>query len=328
MIRRWLVWLLLVASPVWAASPTSLDILWTAPTTSADGTPLTDLAGYRLYLEAPCPSLQYATVSAPTSAPGPDETVATTVTGLMPSTTYTARVTAVDDSGNESPCSSPATGMTLAASPPPPAGLPVVTFAPEAASSMTQTDNFNRADETPLASPWAQIGSLQPWNLAGNVAVPSSTSASTGMVYDTGTFSDNQYAQAKVSVSGTTAGTGVGVLVRSNSASIDFYGARVNKAGANNLVIMKRVGGAQTELASFTVTWVDGDVLRLDVNDTTLTVKQNGATIGSTTDSDVASGRPGLTSDDPITAGSADDWDGNDLAGTSILRQMMMHHGG
>ena len=160
---------------------------------------------------------------------------------------------------------------------------------------------------------------MQPWNLAGNVAVPSSTSASTGMVYDTGTFSDNQYAQAKVSVSGTTAGTGVGVLVRSNSASIDFYGARVNKAVADNLVIMKRTSGAQTELASFTVTWVDGDVLRLDVNDTTLTVKQNGATIGSTTDSDIASGRPGLTSDDPITSGAADDWEGGDLGGGPLL---------
>ena len=126
MIRRWLVWLLLLASPVWAATPTSLDISWTAPTTNADGTPLTDLAGYRLYLSTPCPSLQFATVSG----------TAVTVTGLIPSTTYTARVTAVDFSGNESACSAMASGTTLAATPPPPAGLPRLAFASEAPRSM------------------------------------------------------------------------------------------------------------------------------------------------------------------------------------------------
>ena len=98
--------LCLVAAPVWAATPTSLDISWTAPTTNADGTPLTDLAGYRLYLSTPCPSLQYAPVGL---------TPAVAVTGLMPATTYTARITAVDTSGNESACSTTATGATLAA---------------------------------------------------------------------------------------------------------------------------------------------------------------------------------------------------------------------
>jgi hypothetical protein len=104
-VLRWIVLaLLLFASPVWAAS---LTAEWDAPTLNADGTPLDDLAGYRLYLETPCPSLQYATVG---------NVTAVVINDLAPSTTYTARVTAVDTSGNESECSAPASGTTAAAS--------------------------------------------------------------------------------------------------------------------------------------------------------------------------------------------------------------------
>jgi len=41
--------LLLIAVPLMAASVT---LSWTAPTTNEDGTPLTDLAGYKLYYGA------------------------------------------------------------------------------------------------------------------------------------------------------------------------------------------------------------------------------------------------------------------------------------
>jgi hypothetical protein len=90
-----------------SADAGSVNVSWTAPTTNADGTPLRDLAGYRLYVDTrtpTCPGGSFHTVSSPTSAPAPAETVSNQVTGLTASATYFARVTAVDTSGNESAC--------------------------------------------------------------------------------------------------------------------------------------------------------------------------------------------------------------------------------
>jgi len=109
---------LALASAAAGATSTSIDVEWEAPTTNVDSTPLMDLAGYRLYVAAPCPSQQYASITSPTAAPGPGELVRTTVQGLTPATTYAVRVTAVDFSGNESPCSAAVTGATPAATPP------------------------------------------------------------------------------------------------------------------------------------------------------------------------------------------------------------------
>ena len=119
-MRRLVLALLLFAVPAWGATPTSVDVSWEVPTTNDDPpifSPLTDLAGYRLYLSTPCPSLQYATVPSPTASPTPGSRVSVTVTGLMPATTYTARVTAVDNAGTESACSAPVSGATLALAP-------------------------------------------------------------------------------------------------------------------------------------------------------------------------------------------------------------------
>ena len=51
----------------------SLDVSWTGPTTNADGTPLVDLAGYRVYLGAaappPCPGTPFGAVASSSVAP-------------------------------------------------------------------------------------------------------------------------------------------------------------------------------------------------------------------------------------------------------------------
>ena len=92
----------------------SLSIGWTAPTTNADGTPVTDLASYRIYLgtsSPACPGTPFRTVTAPTAAPTAGQTVSTVVTGLTAGTTYFSRITAVDSSGNESACSAAASAV-------------------------------------------------------------------------------------------------------------------------------------------------------------------------------------------------------------------------
>src|SRR2546425_1060440 len=62
----------LPASPVRAGV---LDATWNAPTTSADGSPVTNLASYRVYYgtsDPPCPTSSFLTVPFVTSTPAPD----------------------------------------------------------------------------------------------------------------------------------------------------------------------------------------------------------------------------------------------------------------
>ena len=96
------------------ADAASVNVSWTAPTTSADGTPLTDLAGYRVYIDtaAPsCPGGSFVAVSSPTSEPSPAQTVSDRITGLTDAATYFARITAVDEFGGESACSPLVSGI-------------------------------------------------------------------------------------------------------------------------------------------------------------------------------------------------------------------------
>src|SRR5882672_11487998 len=100
-----------------------LDATWTAPTTNTDGSPLTDLASYRVYYSTgstPCPGPTFFPVASSTSSPPPNQLVAFRLTGLSAGTTYFAAVTAVDSGGRESPCSpvtSAAARVTFSVSP-------------------------------------------------------------------------------------------------------------------------------------------------------------------------------------------------------------------
>jgi hypothetical protein len=94
-----------IATPIVAGV---LDASWIMPTTNADGGALTDLASFKVYYEksnAPCPGSSFVLIAAPTSAPGPNQTATTTLTGLATGTTYFAAVTAVNSAGAESACS-------------------------------------------------------------------------------------------------------------------------------------------------------------------------------------------------------------------------------
>src|SRR5262249_28189441 len=91
-----------------------LDATWTAPTTNADGSTLTDLASYRVYYSTsatPCPGATFFSVASSTSTPPPTQTVNFRLTGLATGSTYNVAITAVDTGGNESPCSSVASAV-------------------------------------------------------------------------------------------------------------------------------------------------------------------------------------------------------------------------
>jgi hypothetical protein len=100
-----------LAMLVATATPVAAGVLnasWTMPTTNADGSALTDLASFRVYYgtsSSPCPGPSFIAVTAPTSAPGPNQTATAMLTGLTIGASYFAAVTALDSSGAESACS-------------------------------------------------------------------------------------------------------------------------------------------------------------------------------------------------------------------------------
>ena len=101
------VGMLLVAGTVHAAV---LDATWIEPTTNLDGSQLTTLASYRLYIgigDAPCPGPSFVAVPASSSSPAENSTVGYRFTGLEAGTTYTVSVTSVDLNGTESECYAP-----------------------------------------------------------------------------------------------------------------------------------------------------------------------------------------------------------------------------
>src|SRR5256886_556837 len=96
-----------------------LDVSWIAPTTNSDGSPMTDLASYRVYYGAsnagasnpPCPGPSFFQVASSTPSPPSNQVVTFRLTGLSSGTLYYVSVTAVDTSGNESACATPASAV-------------------------------------------------------------------------------------------------------------------------------------------------------------------------------------------------------------------------
>ena len=85
-----------------------LDAAWTAPTTNTDGSPLTDLASYRVYYSntpPPCPDGPFLTVASSTARPTSNQRVSATLAGLTMGQLYYVAVTAVNLRGAASSCS-------------------------------------------------------------------------------------------------------------------------------------------------------------------------------------------------------------------------------
>src|SRR5262249_21189373 len=88
--------------------------VWDAPTTNTDGSPLTQLALYRLYYstsDAPCPGNTFLEVASSPAVPPLNQTVSVQLTGLRTGWVYSVSVTAVNTSGSESACSEVASAI-------------------------------------------------------------------------------------------------------------------------------------------------------------------------------------------------------------------------
>lgn len=174
------------------------------------------------------------------------------------------------------------------------------------------TDNFNRADGT-LGANWTTgsgTGHTDLLQIASNVVIAIANNNDCDSFWNPWTSGDDQYSQAEITASTTTAGAGYGPAVRrsSTAGTETFYRLVVDASG--NYELGRFNANSFTSLRTGTVSFVSGKKLGLAIQGSTLKIWYDGVQVGTdfTDSSPIASGLPGLAYSSTVT-GSLDNWD-------------------
>lgn len=187
----------------------------------------------------------------------------------------------------------------------------------------TISDDFNRADESTLASPWINLateGGGGVFKLVTNRVVPFSEDWDSEAGWDAAVnaIGADQFSEAAIYTTNTTGGAaGLGTLLRSNNVpntGRNLYRIVADHASSGNVDIAKRIGGTYSLISSKTSSaWTDGDTIRTEIDGSTITVKITGNLVGTTTDTSIASGQPGIAYSSKAVNAAIDNWSGGDL---------------
>lgn len=171
------------------------------------------------------------------------------------------------------------------------------------------SDDFNRADGT-LGANWTTVTGATAFGIVSNKAVPTNLSNDCAAVWNADTAPNDQFSQAVLTSTGSSAGNGPGVIVRGSAAGETYYRAIAAVSGGNNIEVGKMAaGGSYTQIAIRTATFVDGDILKLAVTGTTLRVFVNGVQAGADiTDATYSSGQYGIGYSSTSTTATVDTW--------------------
>lgn len=177
------------------------------------------------------------------------------------------------------------------------------------ASGAAYTDDFNRAPESPITTPWTvSTGFDAAVKIVSNAVVGSEAGIETVAVYTSGTFGDNQYSEIEVPSSFNSL---LGVVVRSDISKRQGYVfIRMSTDSA-------QIGGWNNGswigvLASCpSIDFSGGKIMRIEASGTSIVGKINGTAVCSATDNSIPTGKPGIYTKDNIN--SMDNWAGGDL---------------
>lgn len=186
----------------------------------------------------------------------------------------------------------------------------------------TVTDDFNRANETPLAAPWVEVGVVgREMNLSSNHVVPADLSIDCQYGYGA-SFAADQAAYAILTCTGTGGGTGPGLAVRCGTVhSQNSYIMFVDHAASLNVHVQRVVADVHTDLDSFTQAWTDGDTWGFKATGvataTVLTIYLNGTLVRTVApdNSTLGTGTPGICYSSTATASTIDTFTGTDVFG-------------
>lgn len=188
-------------------------------------------------------------------------------------------------------------------------------------------DNFTAAADAALqtySANWVINSGALTVNATGDYVQCDTVGSYSAAHWQGDTFAADQYAQVKISLK---AGSSdwIGPAVRAHASANTYYGvfASVN-FGANSIYLSKIVAGTLTDLAFVDgVAVAAGDVLRLEIVGTALTVKRNGTAVAgltNITDSSIATGYGGLCGygEGGDTSSWMDDFEAGNLGGAPV----------
>ena len=185
---------------------------------------------------------------------------------------------------------------------------------PVIAGGTFRTDDFNRADETPVAGNWTNVTRT---NLAGNqLVVPPGTSEAY-CYWNADTFTNDQYSQIQF----TTLDGSSGLSLRGSGATLNYYGVQRYNGSSDELgiQIFKYVSGTYTPLETMEFTWTDGHYGRFTASGSTLNYYMDASNPPTTfrqtaTDTTFTSGFVGVYGWNTAATRVYDNWEGGDLA--------------
>jgi hypothetical protein len=184
------------------------------------------------------------------------------------------------------------------------------------APGLSVTDNFNRPNETPLAGSWTSPdneGSRV--NLSGNRVVSSAATNNAYSHRNSESYAGNQYSQAKLVSSVSTAEVG-GPAVRSslNGSAWNGYFATLYNSSTAGIFVVYGSGWTYEQIgADCPGSFAQTDTFKLGISGNVLTLYRNGTPVCSRTDSNnriSSGGVPGIM---VYGQGAWDDWEGGDL---------------
>lgn len=189
------------------------------------------------------------------------------------------------------------------------------------------SDNFQRANETPLSD--GGMWTASNINLVSDKAQNDGTHTASSALWTGSAIPDNQ--ESAVTLGNLTSGVYIEAIVRSDANLQNYYTALFQSNGsgvATTCFVRKYLQGLLTAITSFAITPTTGDVfaIKADGQPATITVRQNSTTLYSGADSvpSVVGGRPGFAfnASSPSSISTITAWQANAVANTQQRVQL------
>lgn len=176
------------------------------------------------------------------------------------------------------------------------------------------TDDFGRANETPIAAPWVQCsGATYNCNLSSNAVVGATAYGSHQILYSGAAATGDQYSQVRAKTVGFEADWGPSVRT-SSSALTAYIVTPWPNDGSTQYQIFKHVAGAYSGLLTGTMTVAVNDIIKAQVSGSSISGYKNGSlALGPTTDTSITTGQPGIWI--WVDDCALDAWSGGDIGG-------------
>lgn len=189
-------------------------------------------------------------------------------------------------------------------------------------SSALYSDDFNRADENPLAAPWIAVntGSGSPFpslELVSDAVQPTGLDEQAVMFYNE-TVTSDQFSQVTVASLPSGVDYFVGVVVRASYFDGNYYALFASDGYVELYKSVDEGAGAVETLITYSLQAVgNGDVLKLTAVGNVLTGYVNGTQVLQATDSDISSGLAGISisvlTGGTLSDATADNWSGGSV---------------